>query len=78
MAEHMDVLFNQRVNEGDSEFLYQVQIYHFQLHMKIADCSRCPPLTKLIEQTHVLVFNWVWDLGRGAPDAASAFPPRAD
>jgi DNA-binding GntR family transcriptional regulator len=72
MAEHMDVLFNQRVNEGNSEFLYQVQTYHFQLHMKIADCSRCPPLTKLIEQTHVLVFNWVWDLAAERP----MLPPR--
>jgi DNA-binding GntR family transcriptional regulator len=73
MAEHMDVLFNRRLAaQADSEFLYQVQSYHFQLHIKIAEGTGCRALTKLIEQTHVLVFNWVWDLAADRP----SLPPR--
>ena len=73
MAEHMDALFNRRFDaRNDPEFLYQVQNYHFQLHMRIAECTGCRPLVKLIEQTHVLVFNWVWDIAAKLPN----LPPR--
>ena len=73
MAEHMDALFNTRLDaRGDWEFLYQVQTYHFQLHMRIAECGGCQPLVLLIEQTHVLVFNWVWDIAAERP----TLPPR--
>jgi DNA-binding GntR family transcriptional regulator len=73
MAEHIDALFNRRPSaQDDPEFLYQVQNYHFQLHMRIAECTGCRPLIKLIEQTHVLVFNWVWDLAAKRP----SLPPR--
>jgi DNA-binding GntR family transcriptional regulator len=72
-AEHMDALFNRRLaSQDDPEFLYQVQIFHFQLHMRIAECTGCRPLAKMIEQTHVLVFNWVWDLAAKQP----SLPPR--
>ena len=73
MAEHMDALFNRRSSsQDDSEFLFAVQVYHFQLHMRIAECTGCQPLFKLIEQTNVLMFNWVWDLAAKRP----ALPPR--
>ena len=73
MAEHMDALFNRRLSvEDDSEFMFAVQSYHFHLHMRIAEATRCRPLAKLIEQTHVLMFNWVWDLAARRP----ALPPR--
>lgn len=73
MAEHMDALFNRRSSGQDtSEFQYAVQTYHFQLHMRIAECTGCAPLIRLIEQTHVLVFNWVWDLAARRPQ----LPPR--
>ena len=73
MAEHMDALFNRRSSGQDtSEFQYAVQTYHFQLHMRIAECTGCVPLIRLIEQTHVLVFNWVWDLAAKRPN----LPPR--
>ncbi|MGP8247767.1 MAG: GntR family transcriptional regulator [Bryobacteraceae bacterium] len=73
MAEHMDALFNRRASaQDDSEFLFAVQVYHFQLHMRIAECTGCRFLVKLIEQTHVLMFNWVWDLAARRP----ALPPR--
>jgi DNA-binding GntR family transcriptional regulator len=73
MAEHMDALFNRRLDaKEDWEFLYQVQNYHSQLHNRIAECTGCPPLIRLIEQTHVLVFNWLWDIAAHRP----ALPPR--
>jgi len=52
--------------------MFAVQSYHFHLHMRIAEATRCRPLAKLIEQTHVLMFNWVWDLAARRP----ALPPR--
>lgn len=73
MAEHMDALFNRRsAAQDDQEFHYAVQTYHFQLHMRVAECTGCRPLMKLIEQTHVLTFNWVWDLAARRP----VLPPR--
>lgn len=73
MAEHTDALFNRRSSGTDTaEFQYAVQTYHFQLHMRIAECTGCVPLMRLIEQTHVLVFNWVWDLAAKRPN----LPPR--
>jgi DNA-binding GntR family transcriptional regulator len=68
MAEHMDALFNRRLDaREDWEFSYHVQNYHFQLHMRIAECTGCRPLIRLIEQTHVLVFNWLWDMAAKLP-----------
>jgi DNA-binding GntR family transcriptional regulator len=68
MAEHMDALFNRRLAEQDDpEFNYQVMACHFQFHMKVAESTRCRPLIKMIEQTHVLVFNWVWDIAAKRP-----------
>jgi DNA-binding GntR family transcriptional regulator len=73
MAEHMDALFNRRSSiEDDPEFMFAVQSYHFHLHMRIAESTGCRPLVKLIEQTHVLMFNWVWDIAARRP----ALPPR--
>jgi DNA-binding GntR family transcriptional regulator len=63
MAEHVDALFNQRAGGNcDSEFLFAVHSYHFQLHMKIAEYSGCSALREMIEKNNVLVLNWVYDL----------------
>jgi DNA-binding GntR family transcriptional regulator/dienelactone hydrolase len=62
MAARVDELFNRRsCGQGGAEFLYAVQTFHLQFHMRIAECTGCRFLIKLIEQTHVLVFNWLWD-----------------
>ena len=74
MAEHMDALFNRRSSEqDDQEFLFAVQAYHFRLHMRIAECTGCRPLVKLVEQAQVLVFNWVWDLAARRPVLPARF-----
>ena len=75
MAEHMDALFNRRSSaqaRQHPEFLFGVQIYHFQFHMRIAECTQCRPLIKWSKQTHVLTFNWVWDIAADRP----FLPPR--
>jgi len=74
MAEHMDALFGRRLDaRKDWESIYQAQTYHLQLHMRIAECGGCRPLVQLIEQTHVLVFNWVWDVATDRPALPSRF-----
>jgi DNA-binding GntR family transcriptional regulator len=63
MAEHMDVIFKRSAaGDSDPEFLYAVHKYHFQLHMRIAECSGSEALRAAIEKNHVLVFNWLFDV----------------
>ena len=73
MAENMDVMFN-RCAAGDKapDFLFAVQSYHSQLHLRIAECTGCRALRQTIEKNHVLIFNWVFDVAAQRP----ALPPR--
>ena len=72
MAGQLDALF-QRTSSGehDSEFLYAVHSYHFDLHMKIAEYAGCGALRELIERNHILTFNWVYDVAT----QCDALPP---
>lgn len=73
MAENMDVMFN-RCAEGDKEpdFLFAVQSYHSQLHLRIAECTGCRALRQTIEKNQVLIFNWLFDVAAQRPP----LPPR--
>jgi DNA-binding GntR family transcriptional regulator len=63
MADHSDFLFDRRqVSPDDFGLNYEAQAYHLQLHMRIAECSGCRLIAKLLEQTHILVFNWMFDI----------------
>jgi DNA-binding GntR family transcriptional regulator len=63
MAEQLDALFNRTATgEHDTEFLYAVHSYHFDLHMKIAESAGCGALRELIERNHILTFNWFYDV----------------
>jgi len=63
MAQQLDALFNQAASgEHDREFLYAVHGYHFDFHMKIAECADCEVLRGLIEGNQILVFNWMYDV----------------
>lgn len=63
MAEHMDVLFKRcAAGDSDPEFLFAVHKYHFQLHMRIAECSGSEALRAAIEKNQILVFNWLFDV----------------
>jgi DNA-binding GntR family transcriptional regulator len=32
-----------------------------ELHLRIAECGRCPALRDAIEKEQVLIFNWLYD-----------------
>ena len=73
MAEHMDALYNRCASgDNDPEYLFAVQSYHLQLHLKIAEHTGCRALQQAIERNHVLIFNWLYDVAAGRP----SMPPR--
>ncbi len=73
MAEHMDALYNRCTSgDNDAEFLFAVQSYHLQFHLRIAECTGCRALQQAIEKNHVLIFNWLYDIAAGRPP----MPPR--
>jgi DNA-binding GntR family transcriptional regulator len=46
---------------SDREFLFSVNTHHMKLHLRIAECARCPVLRDAIEKEQVLIFNWLFD-----------------
>jgi GntR family transcriptional regulator, rspAB operon transcriptional repressor len=73
MSEHMDAMFNRCAGGGgDRDFLYAVQSYHSEFHLRIAEGARCPALRQTIEKNHVLIFNWLFDVAAQRPP----LPPR--
>lgn len=68
-AEHLDTLFDRVASEkSDKEFIFAVEKYHDELHLKIAEYSRSNALCAAIESNHVLDFRWLYNttLGRRA------------
>jgi GntR family transcriptional regulator, rspAB operon transcriptional repressor len=62
-AKHLDDLHKICAQESaDSRFMFSVHTYHMQFHMKIAELSRCAGLQRAIENGHVLIFNWIYDI----------------
>lgn len=61
-AEHVDALFARAASEEvDKEFIFAVQKYHIDLHMKIALYARSETLRAALEKNHVLIYNWLFD-----------------
>lgn len=72
-AGHLDALFARTASEkSDRDFIFAVQRYHIELHMKIALYARSEALRVAIEKNHVLVFNWLYDTASGR----RALPPK--
>lgn len=46
----------------DSDLQFPIQNLHLQLHMRVAECARCVPLYELLENNHLLIFNWFYDV----------------
>ena len=71
LGDQLDTLFARaRERENDSDFFYAVQESHTNLHLRIAECSRCLQLKEAIEENHVLIYNWFFDVstrGRHLP-----------
>jgi DNA-binding GntR family transcriptional regulator len=62
LGDQLDTLFARvREREDDRDLFYAVQENHTNLHLRIAECSRCVQLKKAIEQNHVLIYNWFFD-----------------
>ena len=74
MAENMDAMFNRCAEgESDPDFLFAVQSYHSDLHLRIAALTRCGALRKTIEKNHVLIFNWAFDVAARRPPLPARF-----
>jgi DNA-binding GntR family transcriptional regulator len=62
-AHHLDELHKIcAVEPQDSRFLFSVNTYHLQFHLRITELARCPGLYRAIERAQVLIFSWVHDL----------------
>ena len=73
MAEHMDAMFNRCAGTvSDRDFLFAVQSYHSEFHLRIAEGAQCRALRQTIEKNHVLIFNWLFDVAAQRPP----LPPR--
>jgi DNA-binding GntR family transcriptional regulator len=63
LAENVDALYAKvAVQELDEDYVFAVNKYHVNLHMKIAGYARSELLKAEIEKSHVLIFNWLYDL----------------
>ena len=60
----------------DREFLFSVNTYHMKLHLRIAECARCPALRDAIEKEQVLIFNWLYDTAVQRRSLASDYHTR--
>ena len=61
MGRQVDQLYAVCETSSDREFLFSVNTYHMKLHLRIAECARCPVLRDAIEKERVLIFNWLFD-----------------
>jgi DNA-binding GntR family transcriptional regulator len=57
----------------DRDFLFSVNTCHMDLHLRIAECARCPALRDAIEKEQVLIFNWLYDTAVGRRTLGSDF-----
>jgi DNA-binding GntR family transcriptional regulator len=63
LAEQLDQLFERlETSADDAEFRFAVHSHHVALHMRIAGCARSEALRQMIEDNHVLVLNWMFDV----------------
>jgi len=63
MGRKMDQLYAAfESNFTDRDFLFSVNTYHMKLHLRIAECARCPALRDAIEKEQVLIFNWLYEI----------------
>jgi DNA-binding GntR family transcriptional regulator len=63
-------------NLNDRDFLFAAHSSHMKLHLRIAECARCPALHDAIEKEQVLIFNWLFDTAVERRDLGSDFHAR--
>jgi len=63
MADEVDVLFGRLATSGDDPaFRSAVHSHHVQFHMRIAEHADCDTLKRMIERSHILILNWLFDV----------------
>jgi DNA-binding GntR family transcriptional regulator len=63
-ARQLDALFNRMPSRGhDPAFRFAVHNKHVQFHMSVAERARSPLVTHAIDRNHVLILNWLFDVG---------------
>ena len=66
LAANVDAVYAKVNPQGlDRDWIFAVNKYHEDLHMRIAECARSSLLKSRIENNHVLIFNWLFDITRG-------------
>ncbi len=74
MAAQVDALFMRLPEDrADSELQFLAHGIHAQFHGRIAEGARCRVLFKLIDQNHVLLLNWLYDVSAGRPPLPPEF-----
>jgi DNA-binding GntR family transcriptional regulator len=53
------------VQELNGERIFAVNKYHEDFHRRIAECARSELVRSQIDKSHVLVFNWLYDIAGG-------------
>jgi DNA-binding GntR family transcriptional regulator len=77
MGRRVDQLYAASENSSsDRELLFSVNTYHMKLHLRIAECARCPALRDAIEKEQVLIFNWLFDTAAERRTLGSDFHAR--
>lgn len=77
MGRRVDQLYAASESSSDDrEFLFSVNSYHMNLHLRIAECARCPALRDAIEKEQVLIFNWLFDTAAERRNLGSDFHAR--
>ena len=62
MARRVDKMLFQCGKDADAETIFRTQTYHMSFHMRLVECTGSVALSKAIEKTHVLTFNWLYDI----------------
>jgi DNA-binding GntR family transcriptional regulator len=62
MARRVDRMLAHCGEDADAETIFRTQTYHMSFHMRIVECTGSIALSKAIEKTHVLTFNWLYDI----------------
>ena len=77
MGRHVDQLYAAAdTDPADRDFLFSANTYHMELHLRIAECARCPALRDAIEKEQVLIFNWLFDTAAKRRTLGSNFHTR--
>jgi DNA-binding GntR family transcriptional regulator len=66
LGANVDALYAKvAAQELDDDYVFAVNKYHVDLHMRIAGYARSELLKSEIRKSHVLVFNWLYDRTAG-------------